>query len=299
MNEFKTDPGRHFVDHDVVSEVGTNLPVRLIQAHIFHPTAPGYLEERVNQKEQESPAWRQYPSHLMDRRLERVHMLEGHTENHAVEHRVGAGELLRSSSHEGRSTAAMMGDVNLRGGGVDSQRPGPDPGDPPSDLPFAASHVEDTPCPLEMVLDQRENLLLVFGVGSLGKARLPPTCVLFPQGVANHLDEANQLHLGPVLPSRLGRDTRRAPGPEQAQFHGKAVARRVIWAVASGQTDPDPPGTAGCSLQACTVSTNREPPLAARGDSTRTDAPMPDASSDTMARPSPDPTLRFGPRSAW
>jgi hypothetical protein len=46
------------------------------------------------------------------------------------------------------------------------------------------------------------------------------------------------------------------------------------------------------------LTTNRDPPSASIGDSARTVPPMAVASSATIARPSPEPIWRFGPRSA-
>ncbi len=40
--------------------------------------------------------------------------------------------------------------------------------------------------PSQMVLNQREDLLFVFGIGTLGEALLPPRRVLFPEGFAEH-----------------------------------------------------------------------------------------------------------------
>jgi hypothetical protein len=55
-------------------------------------------------------------------------------------------------------------------------------------------------------------------------------------------------------------------------------------------------GAAACHCRK--VTTKRDPPSAVSGDSARTVPPMAVANSATIARPSPDPIRRFGPRSA-
>jgi hypothetical protein len=79
-----------------------------------------------------------------------------------------------------------VGYPNLRRCGVESHRLGSKCGNAPGDLPFAAPHVKDPTRPSQKSLNQREDLLFVFGIGTLGEALLPPRRVLLPEGFAEH-----------------------------------------------------------------------------------------------------------------
>jgi hypothetical protein len=49
------------------------------------------------------------------------------------------------------------------------------------DLTFPATDVEDAPRSTEVMTDQRNDLLGVFGVGAFGEVPLPPRGVPFPE----------------------------------------------------------------------------------------------------------------------
>ena len=69
----------------------------------------------------------------------------------------------------------------------------------------------------------------------------------------------------------------------------------------SADSRPCPQTAGGAGTAAChwrRVKTKRDPPTPLTGDSALTVAPMAAASSATIARPSPEPICRFGPRSA-
>ena len=53
-------------------------------------------------------------------------------------------------------------------------------------LPLAAADVEHRPGPGQLLGGQRQDLLLVFGIGPGGEPLLPPARLLLPQGVVAH-----------------------------------------------------------------------------------------------------------------
>ena len=83
----------------------------------------------------------------------------------------------------------------------------------------------------------------------------------------------------------LRRATRRKPPSRRRRHRSRDQA-------SDGGGDPTP------TCHGRNVSTKREPPSSLAGDSAWTVPPMAAASSATIARPSPDPIRRFGPRSA-
>jgi hypothetical protein len=98
VGEGQADPGRHFVDRNVVPQVGANPPIRLARALVVDPSAPGRLQKRVDEEQQEPSSPCEHPGDFMDGRLERVYVFERQTHNHRVEGPVRARELFRPRS---------------------------------------------------------------------------------------------------------------------------------------------------------------------------------------------------------
>ena len=88
-----------------------------------------------------------------------------------------------------RSVAVLQ----LGPGRVEPDDLGPERGEPARRLALAAPDVEDPPAPCEVPVDQRQDLLLVLGVGAVGEPLLPPTRLLFPQRPVVH---------GPIVSAR-------------------------------------------------------------------------------------------------
>ena len=100
-------------------------------------------------------------------------------------------QRLGACPHVDGAAAALPGDRDLRGGGVEAHDLGAAARHAPGDLPLAAADVEDAPCPLEVASDQRQDLILVLGVGAGGELALPPARVTLPLRLVLHVLESS------------------------------------------------------------------------------------------------------------
>src|SRR5262249_21464668 len=80
-----------------------------------------------------------------------------------------------------RAAAAHPSRRHLRRRRVDTHDLGAESGDAPGDLPLPAPEVEDPRRAGEVLVDQRQELLLVLGIGAVGELLLPPAGVPFPR----------------------------------------------------------------------------------------------------------------------
>ena len=78
-------PGATSSMRRVVRQVGPDPPVLLVQDVVVDPAAARGLQQRVVQEEDEPPARREHPGHLVDRGLERVDVLEHQAHDDRVE----------------------------------------------------------------------------------------------------------------------------------------------------------------------------------------------------------------------
>ena len=119
-------------------------------------------------------------------------MFEHETRNDCVERLVREGQLRGFRSGEHRSPATLMGHPDLIPRRIDARHPRSRRSKQPTDLTVAAAEVEHPIEPVEFSGRQRQDLLDVLGVGSLGEAVDPPVGVRLPQlvvpwvGVAGH-----------------------------------------------------------------------------------------------------------------
>ena len=94
--------------------------------------------------------------------------------------------------HVDGAAAALAGDLDLGGGGVEPDDLGAAARHPPGDLTLPASDVEDASRSSEVAGDQREDLILVLGVGAGGELALPPARMTLPLRLVLHV-------LGPLV----------------------------------------------------------------------------------------------------
>lgn len=178
------------LDGRALDEVRADPPVllRRIEELVVDPAAVRRLQERVVQEEAEPAAGAQHPSHLGDRLVDVVDVLEHEAGDHGVERCIGERQACRGTADVRRPAAALVGDVDLVPGRVDAhdQLGAELPGEP-ADLAVAAADVEDPRRAVQLLGGQREDLLDVLGVGTLGEPVDPPAGVVLPElGVVIH-----------------------------------------------------------------------------------------------------------------
>ena len=78
------------------------------------------------------------------------------------------------------AAAALTSDGHLRDGRVDTDDVSAQLGDAPRDLAFTTPDIDDARRPGQVLVDQREHLLLVLGIGAVGVPLLPPPRVPLP-----------------------------------------------------------------------------------------------------------------------
>ena len=134
----------------------------------------------MDDEQYEPAAGLQHAGDFADRGLELVDVLECKARKNCVECMTAARQRLGACAGVVRSTAALVGDPYLRRRRVDADHLGAAPRDAPCDLTLSASDIEHAPRAVEMPGHQRQDLLFVFGIGTVGKTVLPPLRVLFP-----------------------------------------------------------------------------------------------------------------------
>ena len=93
----------------------------------------------------------------------------------------GNGSRAASATRVVGTATALGGDAELVAGRVDPDDVGAASGEHPADLPVSTSHVEDHRRRRQLLVDERQDLFDVLGVGALGEALDPPAGVLLPQ----------------------------------------------------------------------------------------------------------------------
>ena len=143
------------------------------------------------------------------------------------------GSMCSSTRHTTTASNAAERNGRRRGrrpgvGGARRARPGPrrsgprvgsmpdhlgaERGDPAGELALTAADVEHPPRPGEVRVDEREDLLLVLGVGAVGEVLLPPPGVSFPLP-RRHIPGGSYFFMSPL--------------PGRYMAHGRVVPHRV------------------------------------------------------------------------
>ena len=115
-------PGASSSTRDVVAQVGAHAPVLLLEDVVVDPTASRRLEQRVVQQQEATTAGLQDPCHLLDRRLERVEMLDHEAHHDRVERRIAERQPLGARLHVPRAASPSHSFHDLGPGGVDTDR---------------------------------------------------------------------------------------------------------------------------------------------------------------------------------
>ena len=98
--------------------------------------------------------------------------------------RTGSRSAVERGVH--RTAGPVARDQDLRIRRIDPDDLGTQRGGPPGDLAFATADVEHAGGAGEVPVDEREDLLLVLGIGPVSELLLPPPGVLLPQGYLAH-----------------------------------------------------------------------------------------------------------------
>jgi hypothetical protein len=85
----------------------------------------------------------------------------------------------------------LVSHADLGLGRIEPNNLGTKTGDSATDLPFTTTHVQDSPRPVQELLDERKDLLLVLGVGPVGESLLPPRRMLLPERIPGHACEGS------------------------------------------------------------------------------------------------------------
>jgi hypothetical protein len=182
----------------------------LTENPIVDPTTAWCLKERVAQEQQEPATRLEYSGDFVDHCLERVNVFESEAQDHGVEPGAAARQRVCSRSRVERATGAVTSDADLRRSRIEPDHLDPGTRDVTGDLSLSASDVEDASRPPEVVGNQWEELLCVFGVGAVGELALPPARMALPEGLTiqgpNH-------HTGPVRRSSPQKDDDCSQGP--------------------------------------------------------------------------------------
>jgi len=186
VDEEEVDPGSDLVESAFVSEVGAHAPVHLPEDSVVDPRAPGSLEERMAEQQDEPAPGLQYAGDLVDGRFEGVDVLQRQADDDGVEGTVSARQRLGTGAHIPGPTGASASHLHLRGRGIDSHDLCTRAGDASGDLPLAAADVEHPARPLQLAGDEREDLVLVLRIGPVGELPLPPWRVALPLQVVLH-----------------------------------------------------------------------------------------------------------------
>ena len=172
----------HLVDHDVVVEVAADPPVALAGRAVVDPGAPRCLQEGVAQHQDEATAGFERARHFADRGLERVDVLDREAQEHGIERRGPAGERVGARPRVAGTAGAGAGGRELRGCGIEPDHVDTQTGEMARDLTLATAEIEHAGGVREVARHQREDLVLVLGVGAGRELALPPLRVAFPEG---------------------------------------------------------------------------------------------------------------------
>ncbi len=166
-----------------LDQVRPDPPVLLgrVDHVVVDPTAVGRLQQRMVEEEAEPATRLDDTCDLGDRRIDGIDVLEHEARHAGIEAGVGEGQLIGGRSQIVRATSPLMGDTDLIPGRVDADHVRPAGRQHPADLPVTAADVEDRAGPGQLGRSQRQDLLLVLGVGAIGEAVDPPPGVVFPQ----------------------------------------------------------------------------------------------------------------------
>ncbi len=155
---------------------------------LIHPL-PGVWSSGMVQEEREAAAGADDPGDLVDRTVHVVDVLEHEARDRGVERPVGERQLGRSGPNVRRPARPLARHRDLIPGGVDADRVRAGGRHHPADLTVAAADVEQPVETGQFRSRQRQDLLLVLGIGTGGEAVDPPGSVFLPQVVA-HRGEA-------------------------------------------------------------------------------------------------------------
>ena len=110
-------------------------------------------------------------------------MLEHEARDGSVERRIAQRHGLGAGAHETGAAGPFPCDRDLGRGRIDADDLGAQIGDPPCNLAFTAPDVEHALRARQVLVDEREELLLVLGIDAVGELVLPPSRVSLP-GIA-------------------------------------------------------------------------------------------------------------------
>ena len=162
-------------------QIGTDTPVLLIENVIVDPAAAGRLQEWMVEEENKTPSRFENPAHFDDRLVHGTDVLKDQTGEHHIERRIVKREQRRFRPGVGRTSAALLGEADLRHGRIDADARGPEPHGDPGQLTVSCTHIEHSPGADEPLGRHRHDLLDVFHIGALGETLLPPGGVDLPE----------------------------------------------------------------------------------------------------------------------
>ncbi len=108
-------------------------------------------------------------------------VLEDEARDRGIEAGIRERERLRGGAHVPRPATTLGRDPKLRARRIDPGYLGAEPDREPRDLAFAGADVDDARCALQALGREREDLLLILGIDTVGETVLPPARVLLPE----------------------------------------------------------------------------------------------------------------------
>ena len=208
------------------------------------------LEQRVVQEQQEAAARLEHPGHLVDRGLERVEVLE-HQAHRRPRRRTASrtAALGRCACAYARAAAALAGDDDLRRGRVDARRRStPERGERAGRAGPRRTRRRAPGGAGEVPLDEREDLLLVLGVGAVGE--------LAPATTARAVSQGHALSVG--IASSETADCAQSTLPSSVE-HG--ARNRPVWLSAVLATCSGGPSTIDAPTAVAALGTEVDDPV--------------------------------------
>ncbi len=168
MYEPDEHPVRHLLVERDLGQVWADAPVLLgrFEDLIVDPATPGRLDERVVQEQGDPPSRTHHPGQLGDRVVDVVDVFVHEAHDRRVERRASDGERDGGTPHERRTFTPGGGRRQLGATEVQPHDRGARSNQGPRDLALAGPDVEHTPVRAEQVDRQRDDLLLVLGIGA-------------------------------------------------------------------------------------------------------------------------------------
>ena len=182
MNRMKT-PRSTCSTESCSTRYGPDAPVRLgrIEGVVADPPAAGRLQQRVVEEEAEAAAGAHDPGDLVDRTVHIVDVLEHEARDRGVERPSANGNSAAPDRTYAGPPARSPATADLIPGRVDADHGRTGGRQQPADLTVTAADVEHPVESGQFRSRQRQDLLLVLGVGAGGEAVDPPVGVFLPQ----------------------------------------------------------------------------------------------------------------------